>query len=181
MVSIIYTSGTTGNPKGVVLSHRNFLQNVAANTPRIGLRPGNGDTTLVLLPPWHVFERAFEFCALSQGATFVFSSLKTFSAHLERERPEVLISVPRLWESIYEKLGKHLAAQPRARGGVLDRLVNLERLHLISTGYLQGLATSPTAAAALSGRRPRGSSTPRAPGCWCPCTSRRGPSSSRSG
>ena len=138
VVSIIYTSGTTGNPKGVVLSHRNFLQNVAANTPRIGLRPESGDTTLVLLPPWHVFERAFEFCALSQGATFVFSSLKTFSADLERERPEVLISVPRLWESIYEKLGKHLAAQPRARRVLFYRLVNLERRHLISTGYLKG-------------------------------------------
>jgi len=60
VVSIIYTSGTTGNPKGVVLSHRNFLQNVAANTPRIGFNPERGDTTLVLLPPWHVFERAFE-------------------------------------------------------------------------------------------------------------------------
>ena len=115
VVSIIYTSGTTGNPKGVVLSHRNFLQNVAANTPRIGLDAERGDTTLVLLPPWHVFERAFEYCALSQGATFVFSSIKSFSADLERERPDVLISVPRLWESIYEKLGRHLAAQPRAR------------------------------------------------------------------
>lgn len=138
VVSIIYTSGTTGNPKGVVLSHRNFLQNVAANTPRIGLRPENGDTTLVLLPPWHVFERAFEFCALSQGATFVFSSIKSFSADLERERPEVLISVPRLWESIYEKLGRHLAAQPRARRVLFYRLVSLERRHLISTGYLRG-------------------------------------------
>jgi len=138
VVSIIYTSGTTGNPKGVVLSHRNFLQNVAANTPRIGLDAERGDTTLVLLPPWHVFERAFEYCALSQGATFVFSSLKTFSADLERERPTVLVSVPRLWESIYEKLGKNLAAQPRARRVLFYRLVNLERRFLLSRGYLRG-------------------------------------------
>jgi long-chain acyl-CoA synthetase len=138
VVSIIYTSGTTGNPKGVVLSHRNFLQNVAANTPRIGLDPQHGDTTLVLLPPWHVFERAFEYCALSQGATFVFSSIKTFSADLERERPDVLISVPRLWESIYEKLGKHLATQPRARRVLFHRLVSLERRFMISTGHLRG-------------------------------------------
>jgi len=138
VVSIIYTSGTTGNPKGVVLSHRNFLQNVAANTPRIGLDPERGDTTLVLLPPWHVFERAFEYCALSQGATFVFSSIRSFSADLERERPTVLISVPRLWESIYEKLGKHLAGQPRARRALFSRLVNLERRCLLSRGYLRG-------------------------------------------
>jgi len=138
VVSIIYTSGTTGNPKGVVLSHRNFLQNVAANTPRIGFNPERGDTTLVLLPPWHVFERAFEYCALSRGATFVFSSIKSFSADLERERPDVLISVPRLWESIYEKLGKHLAAQPRARRVLFYRLVNLERRFLISRGHLCG-------------------------------------------
>jgi len=138
VVSIIYTSGTTGNPKGVVLSHRNFLQNVAANTPRIGFDPEHGDTTLVLLPPWHVFERAFEYCALSQGATFVFSSIKNFSADLERERPDVLISVPRLWESIYEKLGKHLATQPRTRRALFYRLVNLERRFLISCGLLRG-------------------------------------------
>jgi long-chain acyl-CoA synthetase len=138
VVSIIYTSGTTGNPKGVVLSHRNFLQNVAANTPRIGLDPQRGDRTLVLLPPWHVFERAFEYCALSQGATFVFSSVKSFSADLERERPDVLISVPRLWESIYEKLGKHLATQPRARRVLFHRLVSLERRFMISTRYLRG-------------------------------------------
>ena len=138
VVSIIYTSGTTGNPKGVVLSHRNFLQNVAANTPRIGLDPERGDTTLVLLPPWHVFERAFEYCALSQGATFVFSSIKSFSADLERERPDVLISVPRLWESIYEKIGKHLSTQPLARRVLFHRLVSLERRFMISTRYLRG-------------------------------------------
>jgi long-chain acyl-CoA synthetase len=138
VVSIIYTSGTTGNPKGVVLSHRNFLQNVAANTPRIGLDARRGDTTLVLLPPWHVFERAFEYCARSQGATFVYSSLKTFPADLERERPTVMVSVPRLWESIYEKLGRTMATQPRARRVLFYRLVNLERRCLLSRGYLRG-------------------------------------------
>ena len=134
----------------------------------------------MLLPPWHVFERAFEFCALSQGATFVFSSIKTFSADLERERPDVLISVPRLWESIYEKLGKHLAAQPRARRVLFYRLVNLERRFLISRGYLRGAYLSYRRRGPVGGR-PRGSTTSGAPACCCPCTWRRGRSSSRSG
>jgi len=104
LATIVYTSGTTGNPKGVMLTHANFMQNVTANTPRLEIDPKKGETTVVMLPSWHVHERAFEYCALLSGLTFVYSSAGKFAADLITQKPQILISVPRVWESIYQKM-----------------------------------------------------------------------------
>ena len=82
ILTIVYTSGTTGNPKGVMLSHQNFLQNVTANTPRLKVNPEKNDTTVVMLPSWHVYERAFEFVCHYTGVTIVYSSAGRFAADL---------------------------------------------------------------------------------------------------
>ena len=138
LLTIVYTSGTTGNPKGVMLSHANFLQNVRANTPRLGIEPDASETTVVMLPSWHVYERAFEYCGLQQGLCFVYSSAGRFSADLLAERPQVIISVPRVWESVHQKLIKALSEMPSAKRRLIFVLIKANQVYLSSVQYLKG-------------------------------------------
>lgn len=138
LMTIVYTSGTTGNPKGVMLTHGNFLQNVRANTPRLLIDPEVGETTVVMLPSWHVYERAFEYCAMTAGVTVVYSSAGRFSADLVAERPQVLISVPRVWESVHQKLIKALSEMPGAKRALVMSFIKLNQAWLSSRLYLKG-------------------------------------------
>jgi len=138
VMTIVYTSGTTGNPKGVVLTHHNFMQNVTANTPRLEIDPNKGEKTVVMLPSWHVYERAFEYCGLSSGVTIIYSSAKRFAADLQEEKPEIIISVPRVWESIYQKLIKALSTMPAAKRYLIFTFIKINQIFLSATIYLKG-------------------------------------------
>jgi long-chain acyl-CoA synthetase len=138
VMTIVYTSGTTGNPKGVVLTHRNFVQNVVANTPRLEIDPNKGEKTVVMLPSWHVYERAFEYCGLSSGITIIYSSAKRFAADLQEEQPEIIISVPRVWESIYQKLIKALSTMPAFKRYLIFTFIKINQMYLSAKFYLKG-------------------------------------------
>ncbi|QKY68754.1 long-chain fatty acid--CoA ligase [Lentibacillus sp. CBA3610] len=102
LATIIHTSGTTGNPKGVMLTHGNFLSNVeAVQFWLIELLPD--DLTLSYLPLSHVFERmAGHYMPLSVGTTIAYAeSINTIQENLVEVRPTVLTSVPRLFEKVY--------------------------------------------------------------------------------
>jgi len=100
--TIIYTSGTTGMPKGVQLNHANIMHNVRHVPDIIGLTPN--DSWLSILPSWHIFERTVEYSALYMGTCLVYSSVKQFGDDLEKYRPTLVASVPRVWESLYSKV-----------------------------------------------------------------------------
>lgn len=138
MITIVYTSGTTGNPKGVMLTHGNFLQNVVANTPRLEIDPSKAEKTVVMLPSWHVYERAFEYCAISSALTLVYSSAGRFAADLLEIQPEILISVPRVWESIYQKMIKALSQMPAFKRHLIFFFIKLNQQFLSSAQYLKG-------------------------------------------
>ncbi len=138
LLTIVYTSGTTGNPKGVMLTHGSFVQNVMANTPRLEIDPSKGETTVVMLPSWHVYERAFEYCGFFAGVTVVYSSPKNFAADLKAEKPQILISVPRVWESIYQKLIKTLSKMPASKRYLIFTFIKINQLYLSSGTYLKG-------------------------------------------
>jgi len=100
--SIIYTSGTTGKPKGVLLTHRNFLSNVEAVNEMIPVR-GN-DIFLSFLPLSHVLERmAGYYMPLFFGATIAYAeNTKQLPQNLKEVRPTILISVPRIFEKFHD-------------------------------------------------------------------------------
>ncbi len=102
--SIIYTSGTTGNPKGVVLSHWNFVSNVQAIREIISFNPD--DRCLSFLPLSHVLERMAGFyTTLSAGVGIAYARrMDSVPEDILTIKPTILISVPRLYEKIYAKV-----------------------------------------------------------------------------
>ncbi len=121
--TLIYTSGTTGNPKGVILTHRNIMYNVRTLPEIIALK--ETDSFVSILPSWHIFERACEYLALSQGCCTVYSSIKTFAADLETYKPTLVATVPRLWESMYTKINQTLEKQNPRKARMFKKLVTV--------------------------------------------------------
>jgi len=106
LATIIYTSGTTGNPKGVMLTHRNFMHNVSSITPLIKINPNRkgGERALSILPTWHSFERTFEYCCLAGGAEICYTDIRHFANDLKERSPTIMSAVPRVWISIYNNI-----------------------------------------------------------------------------
>jgi long-chain acyl-CoA synthetase len=124
LLSIIYTSGTTGRPKGVMLSHYNFMSNVTATQPIIPVY--HGDTFLSFLPMCHVFERMVNYLVQSKGlAVYYVESIDTIGENLQEVHPNGFATVPRVLEKLYDKIqlkGKDLKGIKRT---LFDWAVNL--------------------------------------------------------
>ena len=97
LATLIYTSGTTGQPKGVMQNFGSFAWAVETGLKRIGMT--GQDRMLSYLPLAHVVERVLvEHGWLRTGMRLWFAeSLDTFAADLQRARPTIFFSVPRLW------------------------------------------------------------------------------------
>ena len=108
LATLIYTSGTTGDPKGVMLSHGNFLSNCRA-LDKIDF-VDETDIALSFLPLSHSFERMSGYYnAIYQGMTVAYAiSMDTLLENMGEIRPTVVASVPRLYEKIYSKVVRSL-------------------------------------------------------------------------
>jgi long-chain acyl-CoA synthetase len=111
VASIIYTSGTTGLPKGVMLTHRNFVSNVISATEVIEF--SHQDTVLSFLPLSHSLERMVTFCYLYKGCSIAYAeSIDTIGENLLEVRPQIMVSVPRVFEKIYARVMDNVLASP---------------------------------------------------------------------
>jgi long-chain acyl-CoA synthetase len=103
VASIIYTSGTTGEPKGVMLTHSNFISNVTSVSSIIPIT--KEDTSLSFLPLSHSYERTVTFAMLYNGCSIGYvESMETVADNLLEVRPTIMGAVPRLFEKIYAKV-----------------------------------------------------------------------------
>lgn len=103
LVSIVYTSGTTGDPKGVMLTHRNFASNARGAIE--ALKFTADETTLSFLPLSHVLERVVHYALQYCGATIAYAeSIDTISQNLGEVRPSAFVGVPRVFEKIYNRI-----------------------------------------------------------------------------
>ena len=102
--TIIYTSGTTGEPKGAILTHRNFISNVENSTQN--LKVTAEDTMLSFLPLSHVLERmAGHYISCYYGATVAYAeSIDKVAENMGEVKPTLMVSVPRLYEKIYARV-----------------------------------------------------------------------------
>ncbi|MFA6234898.1 MAG: AMP-dependent synthetase/ligase, partial [Bacteroidota bacterium] len=104
--TIIYQSGTTGNPKGVMLTHNNFVSNVRSSAQVLPI--DDTDLLLSFLPLCHVFERmAGYYTAMSCGASTAYAeSIETVAENMVEMHPTIVIAVPRLFERIYNRIAR---------------------------------------------------------------------------
>jgi long-chain acyl-CoA synthetase len=108
LTSLIYTSGTTGIPKGVMLTHSNFVQNVKFCLEQIPVINEN-DVFLSFLPLSHVFERTATYhvcCAVGSKIAFA-QSLELLAKNMAEVKPTIMSCVPRLLERIHDKAMKN--------------------------------------------------------------------------
>lgn len=118
LACIIFTSGTTGTPKGVQLTHTNFMAQLDEIPERIMLNPG--DKALLVLPVWHVFEREVEYVILIQGGSLCYSKPigSILLADLKKLNPVLLPAVPRVFEAVYDGILRKM----RKTGGIVNAL-----------------------------------------------------------
>ena len=103
IASIIYTSGTTGAPKGVLLTHANFVSNITTVASIIEFSAK--DTVLSFLPLSHVLERMVTFTYLHKGCTIGYAEcIDTVAQNLLEIQPHIMVSAPRVFEKIYAKV-----------------------------------------------------------------------------
>jgi len=128
LATIMYTSGTTGMPKGVMHSFGTFAWSIASGLKRVAAVDQNA-RMLSYLPLSHVAERALvEFALLSTGMHVFFAeSLDTFAADLQRARPTVFFSVPRLWVKFQQGVSAKMPPAKLARLLKIPILNNIVR------------------------------------------------------
>jgi long-chain acyl-CoA synthetase len=108
LATLVYTSGTTGSPKGVMLSQHNILWNAYSSLQKTPIYPN--DVFLSFLPLSHTLERTLGYyLPMMAGACVTYArSTTTLAEDLMTIKPTVLISVPRIFERIYNKLHDEL-------------------------------------------------------------------------
>jgi len=118
IASVIYTSGTTGAPKGVLLTHANFLANVEFSAKTLHM--SESDVHLSFLPLCHVFERmAGYYLMVKIGATIAYAeSMDTVAANLLEVRPTFVLGVPRFFEKIQSRVLEAVKSAGPARKGL---------------------------------------------------------------
>lgn len=103
LATLIYTSGTTGNPKGVMLTHKNFISNVLASEARLPI--AREQKALSFLPLCHVFERMLDYLYIYKSVSIYYAeSMDTIADNLKEVKPQLFATVPRLLEKVYDKI-----------------------------------------------------------------------------
>ncbi len=125
MQVILFTSGTTGTPKGVMLSHRNIMSDVVATCKFVNIGPQ--DRTLSILPIHHTFESTLGMTLiLYKGASIAFcEGLKYISKNIVEAGATVILGVPLIFESIYDKIWRQ--AEKQGKDKILKKAISFNR------------------------------------------------------
>ncbi len=127
IATLIYTSGTTGQPKGAMLTHNNIVSNVKAATQHIYW--DDTDRLLSFLPLCHSFERTAGYYAMISSGVEVYyaESVDTVSKNMPEVKPTIMISVPRLFEKMYNLIAKSVEEGSDTKKKIFDWAVETGR------------------------------------------------------
>lgn len=126
LATLIYTSGTTGRPKGVSLTHGNFLAecgNVVQGASDLFLKPGG--STLLFLPVAHVFGRMVQIGAITAGLHLAHCSdpVGRLLPDLQSFKPTFVLAVPRIFEKVYN--GAEAKAEAAGKGKIFRKAAEI--------------------------------------------------------
>ncbi len=125
LATIVYTSGTTGRPKGVMLSHHNILWNADSGTDSIEIYAS--DSFISFLPLSHMFERSIGYyLPMLCGSVVNYArSIEHLAEDLITVQPTVMITVPRIFERVYNKINAQLTQKSPVARFLFNSAVNI--------------------------------------------------------
>ncbi|MCZ4480518.1 AMP-dependent synthetase/ligase [Bifidobacterium bifidum] len=118
LATIVYTSGSTGAPKGVELTHRNFLSVVRAGYECLGeVLCDNHPRLLLFLPLAHCFARFIQYCSIGSddGVVGYLPDTKSLLPDLRSFKPTYLLGVPRVFEKVYNAASRKAGTDFKGR------------------------------------------------------------------
>ena len=138
LATLMYTSGTSGRPKGVMLSQANLLSQISGACSVV--RPAPGSKVMSILPIWHCYERTFEYFTLSQGVHQIYTNIRYVKKDLKAYKPNYMVGVPRLWESIYEGVQKQFREQPESKQNLINFFLHQSQRYIAAKRIAQNLS-----------------------------------------
>lgn len=126
LATLIYTSGTTGEPKGVMLSHGNFIYN-AEDALQLCPTIHKSDKFLSFLPLSHVYERMVSYIlAMRIGAQIAFAeSIEKIPLNFEEVRPSIVACVPRVLEKVEDKIRRNANSSGKVRSAIFNWAIGI--------------------------------------------------------
>ena len=114
LATIIYTSGTTGEPKGVMLSHQNLVQNATFTNRRLSGDPT--DLALEFLPLCHTAERLAGYCYMQHSMSKAYCTVEHVGGLFARIAPTIFFAAPRVYEKVYQKVIEKVESSSPVKG-----------------------------------------------------------------
>ncbi|XP_078169638.1 AMP-dependent synthetase and ligase family protein isoform X1 [Carex rostrata] len=140
VATLMYTSGTSGTPKGVMLTHQNILHQINNLWDIVPCQVG--DRFLSMLPSWHAYERAAEYFIFTHGTEQVYTNVNFLKQDLKQYQPQYVVSVPLVYETLYNSIQKQISASSTARKLVALMLINISMLYTEARRIYEGKALS---------------------------------------
>lgn len=127
LANILYTSGTSGEPKGVIITHRMYLESIRANDIKLSYLSDN-EVSLSFLPMTHIFEKTWNFfCMMHDIRTDINLNPADIQVALLEVRPTCMCCVPRFWEKVYNGINERLGSMPHFAGKLFEQTVRKGR------------------------------------------------------
>lgn len=137
MATLIYTSGTTGEPKGVVITHRNYDTAIAAHLA-ILKSISDKDLSMAFLPMSHILEKAWSFFCITRGVAIAVNyDPRLIADTIHQVHPNVMCCVPRFWEKVYAQVKEKIAGMKPMQRWLVKRALHIghrRNLDYVRTG-----------------------------------------------
>lgn len=130
LCNILYTSGTTGDSKGVMLTYGQYQAAMDANSECVPV--GEKDRVISFLPFTHIFERAWTYLVLANGAQLI---INTYPHEIQESmcetHPTCMSSVPRFWEKVYQAVNDKIDKAGAVQQKLFRHALKVGRRHNI--------------------------------------------------